>query len=271
MGMGSQTGSGTGSRLNTGGGTGFGYGMNKGFPTKSGMPTGSGMNRGFGTGTSNPSINLMSSVRRRLMIEDGNAEDTMSNHDQKCKVLRGYELCVGHDFVDLRRLGEHRKNRWSPPSRMAMYDGEGEDDGIEYIASQQFVYDDERGDSQCFVYHDTMSFCMTMDAESKEMWVGLDEDEQLRFSVDADWEEIETVHDVVESADAAGADITSKCVWSGDAKICVQEMVNEEYEVLMYTANVHYLAVSVSREGVDDDTWLQLDEQIWGNDTSVSY
>merc|ERR1712083_191579 len=108
---------------------------------------------------------------------------------------------------------------------------------------------------------------MTMDAERQEMRITMNGEEQLRFSVDVDWNEVETVHDVVgrtgtETEDGS-SDITNKCVWSGEAKICVQQTVNEQYDVLLYTANVHYLAVSASREGMDvDGEWPQLDEHV---------
>lgn len=238
-------------------------------------------------GTNPSASNILSAIRRRLVDgeEGGDKQEALhsvagnmvSDHDQKCKVLKSYELCIGHDFVEIRTLKSNQDkeplDEFAKFQNLVMNEFHGNQDEIQYIASQQFVYDQDGGESQCFVYHETMTFCMSMDAEKGEMEITMDDGEEKTFSVDGDWDEIESVRDVMEHVNGGmRSDVMNKCARSGDAKICIQQMVNEEYEVMLYTANVHYLTASVGKEAMMGDVdWSGMEEQDLSNGTWIEH
>merc|ERR1712079_382663 len=105
------------------------------------------------TGTNTKSTatnNIFSAIRRRL-VDDMEEEERVhsvaennmvSDHEQKCKVLKGYEVCIGHDFVEIRTPKSSNQDQNSMEmehfENLVMNEFYGNEGEIRYIASQQF-------------------------------------------------------------------------------------------------------------------------------------
>jgi len=217
----------------------------------------------------------MEKVRRRLMVKEQNVDiygyGEMEN-ERKCMVLKEkgvYEVCVGFDFVEIKKFIKRedrlvRKERNEAAyadlvdSEFMRYIGfeyakyremmkgmvekkKNDKDYTHYLDVYEFVYDEgmnEEFNEQCFVYLEPFRICLSVNNENEMMLEIEDEDMEenekgnkyiFNFSNDHEWNEIDEI-----IGDDEQIVSVKKCVRLFQIKMCLNGTNDSKFKVLLY-------------------------------------